>query len=104
MSWFPDSIVGYPVSGSELGLIVRPIGAGVNGAVPVQLAGSSGSGSLQVSGSVSVSNLSDIRDVNVGYLLGSILMELRYVNFHLSKMTGIEDVESEIDAEEDSEE
>ena len=58
MSWFPESIVDYPVSGSELGLIVRPIGGGIGGALKVETTGSS-----VITGSVIVSNFPAVQTI-----------------------------------------
>ena len=58
MSFFAESMVNRPVSGSEFGLIVRPIGSGPNGSVPVSISGQGDSGAVNVnvvSGSITMS-------------------------------------------------
>ena len=62
MSWFPDSIVDYAPSGSELGLIVRPIGGGLSGSLNVSIVSGTISippiviSNVEVTGSVEVTN------------------------------------------------
>lgn len=67
MSFFADSMVDYPASGSEMGLIVRPIGGGQGGAVKVQIEGGGISiGSASFASATVVRDSSDTAWVNVG--------------------------------------